>query len=177
MPYLSEWMTVREAVGEIARIDGVEFNRALHTFLQWAFDKPGQVRGTSSYNLLKGSVNRRRFRAQWPELVAHNETPSAKSSAAANQASEVTGAHSAVKAERPSAALRKQKIAAVVKQLAPTGRRGPWARFCDDVRKVCGVPPDARGYNDKTIERVAKSVWQDKMDKTDKQDNRTKRTN
>jgi hypothetical protein len=49
------------------------------------------------------------------------------------------------------------------------GKSVPWKTFCDSVRSICGVQPNARGYGDKSIERAVRAIKaeQDKHDKSD----------
>jgi hypothetical protein len=49
------------------------------------------------------------------------------------------------------------------------GKSVPWKTFCDSVRSICGVQPNARGYGDKSIERAVRVIKaeQDKQDKSD----------
>jgi hypothetical protein len=45
-----------------------------------------------------------------------------------------------------------------VAELGTPGKHVPWKRFCDSVRKRCGVSTEVRGYGDKTIIRIVRAI-------------------
>jgi hypothetical protein len=64
----------------------------------------------------------------------------------------------AAKVEPPPQKQSSTLELAIRARLIPGGRTLPWARFCDEVRGDCNVAKDARGYSDRTIQRIVKEI-------------------
>jgi hypothetical protein len=64
-------------------------------------------------------------------------------------------------------AVLRAAIKGALKTLGTPGKNVQWKPFCDHVRAECQVTVHTRGYGDKSIQRLVKTIetGQDKMDK------------
>jgi hypothetical protein len=147
MPYVSDWMSFRQACAHIASVEGCDSISALKQLRSACRD--GKIRTDRQWKTGEQlKVLRRDVLKIWSGPTGHPQPPR-----------NTRGGGQVHKRE-----LRRAIKSAIAQHGYP-GRTVQWQRFCDLVRAECSVTAATRGYGDKTIKRTVQAIAAEERDK------------
>jgi hypothetical protein len=134
-------------------------------------DHVESIRELAAYCWLPREVARQWLAAHGYPWPAHFDPVAQTSPTVGPAAVAIRTAPPSIRTNKGGPELR-AAIEAALKTLGRPGREAPWGRFCDYVRSECHVAAKARGYGDKSIQRIMRAIAaeQDKSDIADMSD-------